>query len=343
MKVLIAGGAGFIGSTIASACLDEGLTPIILDNLSTGRPEFARGRAFYQGDIDDAELLDKIFAEHPEIGVVVHCAALIVVPESVAQPLRYYQENVSKSVQFLEHVLRNGCDRFLFSSSAAIYRPGPDLSVDETSPLEPTSPYARTKAVMEYVLEDCARAYPLRVISLRYFNPIGADPRMRTGLQAPQPTHALGKLIDAARSGTAFEVTGTAWPTRDGSGVRDYVHVWDLAQAHVRALTRFDAILPAGGDCRYRAVNLGTGAGTTVRELVSAFESVLGRQVPVREAPARPGDVIGSYTRSDRARTLLGWEPKLSLVDGIRHSIEWSARRGEVLGSAEEPLGRIEA
>ena len=176
MKVLIAGGAGFIGSTVVSACLDDGIVPVILDNLNTGRREFTRDRIFYQGDIADGPLIDQIFAEHPDIAAVVHAAALIVVPESVAQPLRYYRENVAKSVDFLDHVLRNGCERYLFSSSAAIYRPGDDFSVDETSPLDPISPYARTKVVMEMMLADTASATALRALSLRYFNPIGADP-----------------------------------------------------------------------------------------------------------------------------------------------------------------------
>jgi len=149
VKVLIAGGAGFLGSTVASACLDAGITPIILDNLSTGRVEFTQDRIFYLGDIADGPLLDKIFSDHPDIAAVVHMAAMIVVPDSVAHPLRYYRENVARTVDFVDHVVRNGCPRFVFSSSAAIYRPGDDLSVDESSPLDPQSPYARTKAMVE--------------------------------------------------------------------------------------------------------------------------------------------------------------------------------------------------
>ena len=332
MKVLVAGGAGFIGSTVVSACLDDGLEPVILDNLSTGRIEFTRDRTFYRGDIADGALLDRIFAEHPEIGAVVHAAALIVVPESVAEPLRYYRENVAKSVDFIEHAVRNGCQRYLFSSSAAIYRPGDDFSVDETSPLEPTSPYARTKAMMESILADTAEATPLRALSLRYFNPIGADPQLRTGLQIPRPTHALGKMISALEGDEEFLVTGVDWPTRDGSGVRDYIHVWDLARAHVQALRRFDEILPPGGERSYEAINLGTGSGTTVRELVAAFQAVADRPLRVRETGPRPGDQAGSYTRSTRARTVLDWKPEFSVSDGIRHSLLWSARRPSVLG-----------
>src|SRR5215831_6419820 len=144
MKVLIAGGAGFIGSTIAYACSDAGISPVILDSLVTGRREFAAGHAFYQGDIADGRLIDRIFAEHPDLGAVVHCAALIVVPDSVADPVGYYRANVAKSLDFVGHLLRNGCDRLIFSSSASIYQAGSDFTVDEDSPLDPQSPYART-------------------------------------------------------------------------------------------------------------------------------------------------------------------------------------------------------
>lgn len=327
VKVLIAGGAGFIGSTVASACRDGGLQPVILDNLSTGRPEFVRDQIFYQGDLADGDLIDRIFRDHPDIAAVVHAAALIVVPDSVAQPLRYYRENVAKSIDFIEHVVRNGCERYLFSSSAAIYRPGADFSVDETSPIEPLSPYARTKAIMEGILEDSVAATRLRALSLRYFNPIGADPTMRTGLQTRQPSHVLGRLITAWETGEEFHLTGVDWPTRDGTGIRDYIHVWDLARAHVAALQRFDEILPAQGDRGYEVINLGTGNGTTVRELVAAFQRVVDRPLRIREVGRRPGDTAGCYTRIERARRLLDWKPELGLEDGIRHSLQWAGVR----------------
>jgi UDP-glucose 4-epimerase len=322
MRVLISGGAGFIGSTVASACLDAGITPVILDNLVTGRREFAEGRTFYEGDIADGALVDKIFAEQPGIEAVIHCAALIVVPDSVADPVGYYRANVTKSLEFVDHLLRNGCRRMIFSSSASIYRTGDDHTVDESSALDPQSPYARTKAVCEAMFADIAATRPIRVLSLRYFNPIGADPAMRTGLQLRRPSHALGKMIGAHEEGVPFEITGTDYSTRDGSGIRDYVHVWDLAAAHVAALQRFDAL--SGAEA---VINLGTGSGTTVRELVDAFNRVVARPVEVVEAERRPGDVAGAYTRSDLADRLLGWRPRYSIEDGIRHSLEWAALR----------------
>jgi UDP-glucose 4-epimerase len=326
MKVLIAGGAGYIGSTVASACLDAGICPVIMDSLVTGRREFTAGRAFYQGDIADGPLIDRIFAEHPDIYAVVHCAALIVVPDSVADPVGYWRANVAKSLELVAHLLRNGCSRLVFSSSAAIYRAAADLTVDEDSPVDPQSPYARTKAVCEAMLADVAATQPIRVLSLRYFNPVGADPKMRTGLQLARPTHALGQMIRAYQEGVPFVITGTEWPTRDGTGLRDYVHVWDLAAAHVAALRRFDS-LPG----RTTAINLGSGTGTTVRELLAAFIEVTGLPVQVRKAGRRPGDVAGACTRIGRAERLLGWRPQYDIAEGINHSLQWAALREEIL------------
>lgn len=325
MKVLISGGAGYIGSTVASACLDAGITPVILDNLVTGRSEFAKDRAFYEGDIADGALVDRVFAEHPDIEAVVHCAALIVVPDSVADPVGYYRANVAKSLDFVSHLLRNGCQKMIFSSSASIYETGADFTVDEASGLAPQSPYARTKAVCEAMFADISATQPIRILSLRYFNPIGADPKMRTGLQLRRPSHALGKMIEAWDEGKPFQITGTTWPTRDGSGIRDYIHVWDLATAHVAALERFDTFTED-------VINLGTGTGTTVRELATAFNEVADRPIEVVETGPRPGDVAGAYTRTDLARRLLGWQARHSVAEGIAHSLQWARLREEILG-----------
>jgi UDP-glucose 4-epimerase len=330
MKLLISGGAGYIGSTIASACLDQGVTPVIVDNLVTGKREYTEGRIFYEGDIADGALIDRIYREHPDIQAVIHCSALIVVPDSVADPVGYYRANVAKSLDFISHLIRNKCSRLIFSSSASIYRASDDFTVTERSPLGPQSPYARTKAVCEAIFEDIAATQPIRVLSLRYFNPIGADPKMRTGLHLARPSHALGKLVEAHESGRPFHVTGTSYPTRDGSGIRDYVHVWDLARAHLAALEAFDRIL--AGANRSQAVNIGTGSGTTVTELVDAFNRLVEVPVEILEAEARPGDVAGAYTSSELARELLGWSPQYTIVDGIRHSLEWMTHRRDRLG-----------
>ncbi|MEV6304194.1 UDP-glucose 4-epimerase GalE [Actinoplanes sp. NPDC051861] len=337
MKVLVAGGAGFIGSTVASALIDAGHRPVILDNLITGRREFCAGRDFYLGDIADAELVDRILAEHPDISAAVHCAALIVVPDSVRRPIPYYRENVAKTLDFVDRLIANGVGRLLFSSSAAIYQPAEDLSVDEASPLSAASPYAHTKLVVERMLADITASSMLRVVSLRYFNPIGADPGLRTGLQAPTPGHALGRIIEAHRTGTPFRVTGLDYPTRDGSGLRDYVHVWDLAAAHVRALERFDSLFPAGA-AGHTAVNLGSGTGTTVLELVEAFNTMVRRPVRLEAAPRRPGDVPGAFSRSRRAELLLGWHPEHDIRRGIADTLAWFERRPALLPDLTVPL-----
>lgn len=332
MKVLVTGGAGYIGSTICSALLDSGNTPIIMDNLAVGKEEFTRGRIFYHNDIGDTAALRRIFAEHPDIEATIHCAALIIVPESVAKPYEYYRENVSKSVELFHTLNELGCKRVVFSSSASLYDTVPGFKVTEDSPLKPSSPYARTKYMMEMVLQDYARTYDLRAIALRYFNPIGADPQMRTGLHIKSPSLVLGKMVAAARGEQpAFEITGTHWTTRDGTGIRDYVHVWDLAQAHLMAVQKFDQVFEKLDGERYLVMNLGTGDGVTVRELLKAFESVYGQKIPVVEKPPRPGDVAGAYANLDKARSLLGWEPKLSIEQGIADALKWAEVRTKIL------------
>lgn len=328
MLVLITGGAGFIGSTVASACRDAGHEVIILDDFSTGRREFLLDRRFYEGDVGDRELLDQVFTEN-EIDAVVHCAAKIVVPESVADPLGYYRNNVAKTITLLQAMVEFGVPRLLFSSSASIYATDENFQVTERSPLDPGSPYATTKFMVEYVLRDTAAATNLRVMSLRYFNPIGADPQFRTGLQTAKPSHVLGKMIEAWQNKDTFTVTGVDWPTRDGSGIRDYIHVWDLARAHVAALEKFDQATAAEP---YQVVNLGTGKGATVKELVQAFEAATGEPLTSVDGPSRPGDVAGAYTISSKAREVLGWQAELTEADGIRDAINWLPRRKELLG-----------
>jgi UDP-glucose 4-epimerase len=329
MKVLIAGGAGYIGSTIASACLDANITPVILDNLSTGRRAFTEGRIFYEGDIGDAAMLDRIFSDHPDISAAVLCAALIVVPDSTAFPIEYYEVNVSAALRFCQSLLNHGCPRLLFSSSASIYASGDAGEVDESTPFDPLSPYARTKVVCEWMFEDLAKATDLSVLSLRYFNPIGADPQLRSGLQLARPSHALGQLILAQQEGRPFTITGTDYPTRDGTGIRDYIHVWDLADAHIRALQRFDQVISM--DAPFRAVNLGTGRGTTVRELVTAFNEVSPNPVDSVDGPRRDGDAAGGFASNALAASLLGWTPQRSIADGIADSLRWSEVRRDRL------------
>lgn len=332
MKVLVTGGAGYIGSTTAKALEEAGHTPVILDSLLTGPLVFVRDRIFYEGDIADRALVRRVFDEHPDIEATIHMAARIVVPESVEKPYDYYRDNVAKSLELFDELTALGRNRVLFSSSASLYAMKDDFEVTEEDALDPPSPYARTKRMMEQILQDMSVATDLRAIILRYFNPIGSDPDLESGIYAKEPSHVLGQLVMAARGQKdAFTITGIEHPTRDGTGIRDYIHVWDLAKAHVRAIERFDEVIAAAGTPSV-VINVGTGDGVTVRELVKAFENVFGHEVPTREAPPRPGDAVGAFANVDRSAELLDWRTELSIEDAIASALAWGAKRQEILG-----------
>lgn len=332
MKVLVTGGAGYIGSTTAKALEEAGHTPVILDSLLNGPHAFVRDRIFYEGDIADRTLLRRIAAEHPDLHATIHMAARIVVPESMEQPYLYYRDNVAKSLELFDELTALGLPRVLFSSSASLYATTDDFEVTEDDALEPTSPYARTKRMIEQVLEDLAAATDLRAVILRYFNPIGSDPGLESGIYAKEPSHVLGQLVLAARGQKpSFTITGTEHPTRDGTGIRDYIHVWDLARAHVRAVERFDDVL-AAVDSTSTVINVGGGDGVTVRELVASFERVFGQPVPLTEAPPRPGDAVGAFANADKAAALLDWRTELSLDEAIASALAWAGKRQEILG-----------
>ena len=332
MKILVTGGAGYIGRTVVSALQDSGHTPIILDSFVTGRREFVQNQIFYEGDIADDQILKQIFNDHPTITHCIHFAALIVVPDSVSNPYEYYNENVSKSLSLFKHLQLLGCHNIVFSSSASLYDVVDGFKVTENAPLKPSSPYARTKYMMEMVLQDFCQAYDMRGIALRYFNPIGADPLMRSGAHVQYPSHVLAKLLDATRHEDAvFNITGVDFETRDGSGIRDYIHVWDLAQAHVLAIEQFDSAFEKANESHYLVINLGTGSGVTVKELVHIFESVYGKRINKQESAARLGDVAGAYASAQRAKSLINWQTNFSIEDAIRHAFEWDAMRETII------------
>lgn len=334
MKVLITGGAGYIGSTIASVLLDHGHTPVILDSLVTGRREFTKDRIFYEADISDRAMLRRVFSDHPDIQGTIHCAALIVVPESVSRPYDYYRENVVKSMEFFKALSDLGYPRVVFSSSAAVYDVVPGFMVTEEAPLRPLSPYSRTKFMMEMVLKDFCAAYGMQGIALRYFNPIGSDPQMRTGLHIKHPSHLIGKLVEVSMGREpVFNLNGIDWPTRDGSGIRDYLHVWDLALAHLKAIENFDKAIAEGSEDEvdYTVINLGTGNGVTVKEFLVAFEHVVGKQLPVAIQPPRPGDIAGAYANADKAKRLLGWKAEKSIEEGIADALKWGKVRDTII------------
>lgn len=334
MKVLVTGGAGYIGSITAKALEESGHVPVVLDSLLTGPRQYVGDRIFYEGDVADRALLRRIVDEHPDIEATIHMAARIVVPESVEKPYEYYRDNVAKSLEMFDELTALGKPRIIFSSTASLYAMTPQFEVTEADPVEPTSPYARTKRMMEQVLEDLSRASDLRAIILRYFNPIGADPHLETGYHVRDATHVVPLMAQTALGfRDTFTITGTDHPTRDGTGIRDYIHVWDLARAHVRAVEEFDAVLSKVDDT-FTYINLGAGDGVTVRELLAAVERVVGKPVPVTEAPPRPGDAPGAFANADKARELLGWQTELSLDEAIASALAWGEKRKDVLGYA---------
>lgn len=322
MKVLVTGGAGYIGSTTCWALKESGHTPIVLDNLSVGMRKFAESHVFYEGDISDATLIKKIFSEHPDISCTIHCAALIVVPDSVSNPFDYYTENVSKSILLFQSLKDAGCKNIVFSSSATVYDAVVGNQVTEETPLRPVNPYARSKQMMEYVLEDFCRAYGINGIALRYFNPIGAEPKMRCGPYLKNPTHLLNTLVNVALGKKSeFLITGTDFETRDGTGLRDYLHVWDLARAHVLAVEKIQSI---GKSNAFTTINLGTGNGVTVREFVKAFEKVWGADIKKKEAPRREGDTAAYYAKADKAFQVLNWRAELTIENAITDALKWA-------------------
>ena len=245
MKVLITGGAGYIGSTICSALQDNGHIPVILDSLINGSLEFTAGHKFYKGDIADAQLLNQIINDHNDIQIVIHCGALIQVPESMKKPSDYYHNNVIKSIKLMENLRLSSISKIIFSSTASVYAGTDGSMVTENSALSPESPYSNTKLSVEMAIKDFCHAYNMKGISLRYFNPIGADPKMRSGPDNQKPSHVIGKLSEASQtSNSEFNVTGSEWPTRDGTGIRDYIHVWDVALAHVKACLLYTSPSP---------------------------------------------------------------------------------------------------
>ncbi|MFL2760312.1 MAG: UDP-glucose 4-epimerase GalE [Dehalococcoidia bacterium] len=326
MKVLITGGAGYIGSMVCHSLRDHGHDPVIIDSMAVSSSQNITEFPLYVGDIADETLINSIIQDHPDITSVVHCAGKILVPESVIHPDEYYYENVSKSLELFKNLKAVGVKKILFSSSASIYEARNGESVDENSPLDPLSPYAKNKLMTEMILEDFCHAFEMEAISLRYFNPIGADPKMRCGPNINKNSHLLGNLIRVAEGTTnSMNITGFEWPTKDGTGVRDYIHVWDLAEAHVAALVTFDSIFES--ESNFQKINVGGGSPTTVMEFIDTFEEVYGSKITTVKAPPRDGDTAGAFANIEKAARLMDWRPRMSVEQGIADAIKWHRKR----------------
>ncbi|MBN2345048.1 MAG: UDP-glucose 4-epimerase GalE [Candidatus Aminicenantes bacterium] len=310
--ILVTGGAGYIGSHVVRDLGEKGFLPIVLDNLSSGKPEAVLYGEFIHGDVGDGALVGSLLRRH-SIRSVMHFAAFIQVEESVRDPLKYYENNSFRCLRLLQACLENGVENFIFSSTAAVYGIPEKVPVDERAPLLPINPYGRSKRIGEMMLADVAAAAPgFRYVALRYFNAAGADRQARLGQDYPRPTHLMTLALKTALGRfQRLEVFGTDYPTADGTAVRDYIHVDDLSSAHMLALE----YLGRGGESR--AYNCGYGVGYSVRDVVAAAKRVSGIDFPVVDAPRRPGDPAALVADAGAIRRDLGWAAKAPPLDEI--------------------------
>ena len=319
MAVLVTGGAGYIGSHMALKLGDSGEETVVLDNLSTGFDWAVDHRAtLVSGDAGDIDFVLRLIAEHG-ISEIVHFAGSIIVPESVADPLKYYRNNTATSRNLIEAAVRGGVERFIFSSTAAVYGMTGLAPVEETTTLSPMSPYGRSKLMTEWMLADVAAAHPLKYGVLRYFNVAGADPQRRSGQSSPTATHLIKVAAQAALGQREqMSIFGTDYPTPDGTCIRDYIHVTDLIEAHALLL----AHLRGGGD--NTTLNCAYGRGYSVREVIDTVRQVSGVDFTVTEAPRRAGDPASITATGEKIRQTLGWVPRHDdLREMVGTALDW--------------------
>ncbi|MFN5218304.1 MAG: UDP-glucose 4-epimerase GalE [Sphingomonadales bacterium] len=331
-NILVTGGLGFIGSHTVVSLHEAGYNPIILDNLSNTREDVLDGLqqlmgkrpVFFQGDVNDAGIYDKIVSETGEIAAVIHFAAFKAVGESVEQPLKYYHNNVQGLITLLTAMKKLGINNIVFSSSCTVYGEPDHVPVNEESPIKPAaSPYGATKQMGETILRDCSW---LHTQCLRYFNPIGAHP---TGLIGELPLGVPSNLIpyltqSVAGLRPALTVHGGDYATPDGTCIRDYIHVCDLADAHVAALKRLQA---GKQESAFEVFNIGTGDGSSVLQVLNAFEAATGKRADYQIGPRRPGDVVAVWADASRAETTLGWKAKRGLTEMLRDAWNWQKKQ----------------
>src|SRR6187397_433876 len=319
MTILVTGGAGYIGSHMVHELADAGEPVVVLDNLSTGfRFLIPTSVPFVAGSTGDRPLVGEVIAHH-RVSAIIHFAASIVVPESIADPLGYYSNNTMNTCALLDVAIKAGVREFIFSSTAAVYGNAGDAPVRENAPTVPISPYGTSKLMSEIMLHDAAKAHGLRFIALRYFNVACADPKLRTGQATPAATHLIKVACETAiGKRPKMDVFGTDYPTPDGTCIRDYIHVSDLAKAHSAAL----AHLRRGGPAM--TFNCGYGHGYSVLDVIGAIERVIGRKLPVQMVGRRPGDPVNLVADVSRIHSILEWKPQLNNLDTIvSHALAW--------------------
>jgi UDP-glucose-4-epimerase GalE len=320
VSILIVGGAGYIGSQTAKRVAQAGLLPVVFDNLVYGHKWAVKWGPLVEGDLADGALLRDVLKEH-EVTAVVHFAAYAYVGESVTDPRKYFRNNVAGTLNLLDAMLDVGVRDVVFSSTCAVYGEPVRTPIDEEHPRNPVNPYGETKLAIERALHWYQRAYALRFAALRYFNAAGADPDGEVGEDHDPETHLIPLAIEAARGGRVLDIYGTDYPTPDGTAIRDYIHVQDLADAHVEALAR----LRDGATSL--VVNLGTGRGHSVREVIAAVEKVSGKKVPARETGRRPGDPPALVANPRLAGDILKWEARIPSIEAmVEHAWRWKQR-----------------
>jgi UDP-glucose 4-epimerase len=322
MTILVTGGAGYIGSHMVHELVDTGEPVVVLDNLSTGFRFLIPGAVpFVAGSTGDRELVTKTIARYG-VTAIIHFAASIVVPESIADPLGYYRNNTMNTCALLDAAIEAGVRQFIFSSTAAVYGNADGAPVREDAPTLPISPYGSSKLMSEIMLHDTGKAHGLRFVVLRYFNVAGADPKQRTGQATPAATHLIKVACEAALGKRPkLDVFGTDYPTPDGTCVRDYIHVSDLARAHSAAL----GYLRRGGDSV--TLNCGYGHGSSVIEVIAAVRRASGHDFPIAVAGRRAGDPAALVANVDRIRATLDWRPQYANLDTIvAHAFAWERR-----------------
>lgn len=330
LPVLVTGGAGYIGSHAVLALADADWPVAVIDNLVTGfRWAVPEGVPFYEGDIEDGALLARIFAEQGT-RAVMHFAGSVVVPESVTDPLKYYHNNTAKTRALIAAAVRGGIPHFIFSSTAATYGIPEVSPVREDTPQRPINPYGMSKLMSEFMLRDTAAAHPINFCALRYFNVAGADPHARTGQSTAGATHLIKVAVEAALGKRErVDVFGTDFATPDGTGVRDYIHVSDLADAHVLAL---EALIAAPGESL--TMNCGYGRGYSVLEVLDAVDRVTNRTIVRVLGPRRAGDPDSLISDNARIRATLPWVPKFADLDTIvNHALAWERKLSEIRGN----------
>ena len=321
MAILIVGGAGYIGSQTAKRVAQAGLEPVVFDNLVYGHKWAVKWGPLVEGDLSDGDLIKRVLEQH-KVTAVVHFAAYAYVGESVTNPRKYFRNNVVGTINLLDAMVDAGVRDVVFSSTCATYGDPVRVPIDEAHPQSPVSPYGESKLAVERVLHWYQRAYPLRFAALRYFNAAGADPEAEVGEDHDPETHLIPLAIEAALGGKGLEIYGTDYPTPDGTAVRDYIHVQDLADAHVAALAR----LRDGATNLF--VNLGTGRGHSVREVIAAVEKVTGRKVPARETGRRAGDPPALVADARLAAKVLDWTARIpDLQTIVEHAYAWRQKR----------------